>query len=74
MRHYPNESMIEGELLLQSEFVLYRVRFKIWFTSDLKTVIKPIEKKHSLSFLKHIENRIYKNRIDIICGNWDEIE
>lgn len=68
--HYPKESMIDGELVLQNDF-LYRRRFKILFSSDLKTIIKPIKKKHSFTFLKHIENRIYKNRLQIVSGNWD---
>jgi hypothetical protein len=44
--HYPNESMIEGELLLQSDYNVFRRGFKVWFSSDLKHIIKPIGKKH----------------------------
>jgi hypothetical protein len=73
VQHYPNESIVEGELLL-NDFKLYRRKFKIYFSSDLKNIIKPVGKKHSFAFLKHIEKRIYKNRLFIVCRNWNEIE
>jgi hypothetical protein len=74
VNHYPDESMIEGELLFQSDINIYRRGFKAWFSPDLKIIIKPIRKMHSSILLKHIEKRIYKNRLYIICGDWDEIK
>ena len=66
--HYPNESMIEGELLFKTDIHLYRKVFNIRFSSDLKNIIKPRRNRHSLTFLKHIEKRIYKNRLFIVSG------
>jgi hypothetical protein len=74
VNHYPNDSMIKGELLFITDFNLYRKEFNIIFSSDLKKIIKPIGKLHSSILLKHIEKRIYKNRIHIVCGDWDEIK
>jgi hypothetical protein len=73
VQHYPNESMIEGELL-SNDLNLHRRGFKVYFSSDFKKIIKPIGKKHSLTFLDHIEKRIYRNRLHIVCGNWYGIE